>query len=1056
MMAGPSPKRDPVEVLADEFIERCRRGERPTISEYVEGHPALADEIRDLFPVIAAVEGLKVRKEQSADGVTHLGPIDLERLGDFRIIREIGRGGMGIVYEAEQESLSRHVALKVLPRQTLLDSRLLQRFEREARTAARLHHTNIVPVFGVGHQDDYHYYVMQFIRGVGLDEVIPRLREFDRGLTTEGNGSSVESVHARSRRDIQVASVARALIAGQFGRLRENGSGTRLLDEPFAAGTERDVSGLQGNDLTQEGEISTDAADREEPPLSSAAISGVGVTYWQSIANMGLQVANALAYAHAQGTLHRDIKPANLLLDAQGVVWVADFGLAKALEQDGVTQTGDVVGTLRYIAPEQFSGRSDARSDIYSLGLTLYEMLALRPAYEDADRTRLIRQITQGAPAPLRRLNPEIPRDLETIVLKAIAREPAHRYQTAGELVSDLRCFLEDRPILARRTGPLERLWRWSRRNPATAGLAGTALLLMALVAVVATIGYVRTKSANIKAREALARETAQRQKAESTANLMSDALDTIFNRFAPEKGLGASELTVSNDESTQIEVSAQPVLSKETAALLEQMLVFYERLAQQSGGTVGLREKVARANRRIGNIQQLLGNPEQAIQAYLRAVDLFQALDAAFPGNAEVPLETARIQNDLAGAFRELGQQENGEGALSKARGILEPKAKAPSAPPQYRFELARTYFLIGERGRRLGPGPGPPGGREGRRGEGRPGPRHGPSRGVPGRPRRASSRPASRPAESGPIPGPPGDTPGPPFGRHPERDALLGEAIQILDGLVREYPLAPNYRHLLALCYREMSTGRPGHESSAREEAVNRATEILRDLAASFPDVPQYRYDFALTYAMSAHPSPHSDGDPTLRKAAQQRLQTALSIMEKLVDERPNIPDYQMARVHMYHGMARLLRDAGESGRAETDLRKARAIQSELVERFPDVAPYKAMLAMLQDFLAELLMERGQLEEARSLLDDAISLLTKQLNLEEDAKRRRLHGLIGRVYQTLAEVLRRSGKQALAAQAEKQAHRYRDLMPPGWRHRRRGHASPQNQDGPASDSDR
>ena len=182
---------------------------------------------------------------------------------------------------------------------------------------------------------------------------------------------------------------------------------------------------------------------RRSPPAGSR--------YWRSVARIGIQVADALQYAHQQGTLHRDIKPANLLLDNRGTVWITDFGLAKLADLDDLTHSGDMVGTLRYMAPEQFEGKADARSDVYNLGLTLYELLTLRPAFDQKDRRRLIRQMTQEEPPRPRKLNPAIPRDLETIVVKAMAADPGHRYQTAGQLAADLRCFLEDRPIRARR-----------------------------------------------------------------------------------------------------------------------------------------------------------------------------------------------------------------------------------------------------------------------------------------------------------------------------------------------------------------------------------------------------------------------------------------------------------------------------------------------------------------------------------------------------------------------------------------------------------------------------
>ena len=168
---------DSLETLADEFMERQRRGESPSVAEYAAQHPDLAAEIEELFPTIAVMEQLKAQKERQSGARVSLGGVRLERLGDFRILGEIGRGGMGIVYEAFQESLGRHVAVKVLPRQALLDPQQLRRFQREAQTAARLHHTNIVPVFGVGEHDGFHYIVMQLIEGAGLDNVLARLRQ---------------------------------------------------------------------------------------------------------------------------------------------------------------------------------------------------------------------------------------------------------------------------------------------------------------------------------------------------------------------------------------------------------------------------------------------------------------------------------------------------------------------------------------------------------------------------------------------------------------------------------------------------------------------------------------------------------------------------------------------------------------------------------------------------------------------------------------------------------------------------------------------------------------
>jgi eukaryotic-like serine/threonine-protein kinase len=217
------------------------------------------------------------------------------------------------------------------------------------------------------------------------------------------------------------------------------------------------------------------------------AISAVemarSLSTFRSVARIGIQVAEALEYANRAGVLHRDIKPSNLLLDHRGTVWVADFGLAKTAEADDLGETGDVPGTLRYVATECFSGQCDARSDVYSLGLTLHELVALRPAYDGSDRHELVDKVLYEEPARIASLAPKVPRDLETIIHKAIAHDPAKRYGTALELADDLGRFDRGEPILARRIGPLQRIWKWSLRHPwqsicATIAVAAAAFIL--------------------------------------------------------------------------------------------------------------------------------------------------------------------------------------------------------------------------------------------------------------------------------------------------------------------------------------------------------------------------------------------------------------------------------------------------------------------------------------------------------------------------------------------------------------------------------------------------
>jgi serine/threonine protein kinase/tetratricopeptide (TPR) repeat protein len=451
---------DRVGELAEAFLDRHRRGERPSVEEYATAHPDLAGEIRRLFAALLIMEELRPAASDLTGDILACGSAP-GRLGDYRILREVGRGGMGVVYEAEQESLGRRVALKVLAAHGLRHPRQLLRFQREARAAARLHHTNIVPVFGAGQSEGLHYYVMQLIPGLGLDAVLDEIKRLRGPRPQPGAPSPPAADRMRA-----AAEVARSLMTGQFAAAPAHDPSDERPAPSQAVPSTAPASPSSVVLPGQAGRSSaTDSAGR----------------YARSVALIGVQVAEALDYAHRQGTLHRDIKPSNLLLDGQGTVWVADFGLAKAADSDDLTHTGDIVGTVRYMAPERFEGRCDARSDVYALGLTLYELLALRPAFDRSDRVELIHQVTHEEPPRPRSLDPTVPRDLETVVRKAIEREPNRRYAGAGALAEDLRRFVEGRPIRARRTSPLEHAWRWCCRNPAWAALAATTLVLVGL-----------------------------------------------------------------------------------------------------------------------------------------------------------------------------------------------------------------------------------------------------------------------------------------------------------------------------------------------------------------------------------------------------------------------------------------------------------------------------------------------------------------------------------------------------------------------------------------------
>ncbi len=344
-----------LEEILDRYLEELAAGEIPDQQAYVAAHPELADALRGVFKTLDFVEATS--RSLNAAGLRRH-----EMLGEYRILREVGRGGMGVVYEAIQTSMGRRVALKVLAAGTLLSDTALERFTREAAMAGRLQHANIVPVYAVGQEHGIHFYAMQFVEGCTLAEHLAELR-------ASGN---------------------------QPGR-----------------------------------------------------------EHFRRVAGWGRQIADALAHAHERGVIHRDVKPSNLLRDARGSVWITDFGLARGDALSSLTISGDVVGTARYMSPEQARGSNtqlDERTDIYSLGATLYELLTLEPAFDGSERDVVLNQIAVGTPLPIRQLNRAIPRDLETIVSKCMEKDPDRRYPRAAAVAEDCRRFVEGEPIHARRT----------------------------------------------------------------------------------------------------------------------------------------------------------------------------------------------------------------------------------------------------------------------------------------------------------------------------------------------------------------------------------------------------------------------------------------------------------------------------------------------------------------------------------------------------------------------------------------------------------------------------
>jgi serine/threonine protein kinase len=485
---APPPDADDPRVVeaVEEYLAELEAGQRPERHGFLARYAEIAPVLADCLDGLQFVHAVSPSLHRAGD------PEEARRdpLGDFRIVREIGRGGMGLVYEAVQLSLGRRVALKVLPLLAALDSRQLQRFHNEAQAAAQLHHSNIVPVYAVGCERGVHYYAMQFIEGQSLAALIADARG------------------AREEKKADQAEGADAAVTGE------------MQDSTAPAGP----AALRA---------------RHAPRAPRRAL-------FQAVARLGLKAAEALEHAHQLAVVHRDIKPANLLLDERGNLWVTDFGLALFQSDAGLTMTGEVLGTLRYMSPEQALGKRgvvDHRTDIYSLGVTLYELLTLRPAFDGQDRHELLQQITVEDPTPPRRLDPSVPVELETILLKAMAKGPADRYATARELADDLQRFLENRPIRARRPTLLERAARWGRRHRPLV-VSGVLLLLTAALALLVTTlliarEHAATRAAYERERHSAQEARAQRARAEENFRQARQAVD-FFSRLGEELDEGA------------------------------------------------------------------------------------------------------------------------------------------------------------------------------------------------------------------------------------------------------------------------------------------------------------------------------------------------------------------------------------------------------------------------------------------------------------------------------------------------------------------------------------
>ena len=599
---------DPTKIDFDTAPPRLVEAVRGYLADAEAGHPPARDDFLARHPDIASDLALCLdHLEQAESAVATLDPaatpprvhtpestsIDAtpdKTLGDFRLIRQIGRGGMGVVYEAEQVSLGRRVALKVLPLAAALDPRQAQRFRNEALAAAQLHHPHVVPVHAVGCERSVHFYAMQLIDGQSLAEVIRELAAAPAPTDpADMPSSSLASLRSDQRRD-----------------------------------------------------------------------------FYRTVATLGVQAADGLAYAHQMGVIHRDIKPGNLLLDTGGKLWIADFGLAQLQSDaagDGLTRPGDILGTLRYMSPEQAGGRAvllDQRTDLYALGATLFELLTLRPAVMGPNQVEMLKAINHHDPPSARGVEPGVPAELDVILQKAMAKDAADRYLSADELAADLRRFLDDQPILARRPTPRQRLARWVRRH--RYGVAvGVGVLALAAVGLLVTT--ILVAGANHRVATAYAAERLRSAEAERSYQQAREVVD-LLTRFAAE------------------DLVDNPLAGDERRRLLSAAMTYYEDFSEMQGSRAEDAVEIEQARqqitaildeleagdtlRRVGERVRLLTHPPVRDELGVRREQLDpQTLYEAF---AFDPEEAAALTPD---ARRERYEQLAGNGARLLERGL-------------------------------------------------------------------------------------------------------------------------------------------------------------------------------------------------------------------------------------------------------------------------------------------------------------------------------------------------------------------------------------------------
>ncbi len=1003
-----SIERHPFEELADEFVLKLRGGQSPSIEHYAQAYPEHAAMIRSVFPSLMIVEKVsaKVTNESISPTLCATGSDPTQfvpkAFDDFEILQCIGQGGMGVVYEAIQGSLQRRVALKVIHAQASASPRSRERFRREAESAAGLHHTNIVPVYGSGEDHGLQYYAMQLIHGSTLADVIVSLRaRLGESVTQEPLGPAL-TLHAVDQLLTQraVSPNARQPQSSQKGAHKSSNSYTTpstpsqnhgarsssAPNEPTQPVQTLDLTLAAIQEPMQGSPLATDLLSTSIPastlpasiPTASTlpgtskvsqddrSVRAIPMHYYRNIARLTSKVADALDYAHQSGVLHRDIKPSNLLLDQTGTIWVADFGLAFREDLEGQTQTGELLGTLRYMAPEQFVAKADSRSDIYSLGLTLFELLTLRPALE-APKRRVLDPTKYSQLEFTASERQVIPRDLQTIVLKASALEPENRYERAKDFQEDLERFLDDLPILARRESPIESAMRWIRRNPAIASLAASLFGLLVAIATILglwnrqqrqtldelKLAYIASANSLVDRTKALEQANTESQRARQNMDLALEAFSTITENIASR---GRSlEIQGLDEAGLETDGFADAVLTQADVELLKSLQNFFDRFAEENA--TDLRFDAAISRRRVGEIENKIGRYDQAAESLRRAIAEFEAVrnkDQAEQDKQRVLNEEVQARKELIGLHSRRDQFPRAIEEMENLREVLKKNPEFATSE-EGRFGLASALESLCSGSARLALD------------------RSLNDRNLNDRRRRLFPPIYGRPGPWVPeIPIP--------MAQRLERDlAYNAQAVELLDGLSQQYPLQSKYRLGLARNHRDrMRMYRLLGLQSEFEKSLGKASEIFQDLLSKNPTSAVLKYELANLYASSLmHPS--VDGN---------RLEEAIRLVQESLQEHPGVPEYQTLYASLLARSAWTM-PAGIDPAAERQfervenginkLQQSIAIHQGLVDRFPEIQVYAIHLLQTKMQIVDYYNQFRRPERAKQTLAEAIALAEK-----------------------------------------------------------------------------